>query len=149
MSSHLGRGEGTHPRAHSKSAVEPVIPGDWPQSGQRLVPGPGLVQGGGCLNICFAPPQFGQVALFNLVMLFPLSGLSIWCTGCPCWELRLHKEMGHLFGFAYYRPDFPTLWRQPQDTDQRPCSGGGGLAKNLGLILNSSLLSAPSPVSGR
>ena len=46
-------------------------PGDWPQSGQRLVPGPGLVQGGGCLNICLAPPQFGQVALFSLAMLFP------------------------------------------------------------------------------
>ena len=73
MSSHLRRGEGTHPRAHSKSAAEPVIPGDWPQSGQRLVLSPGLVQGGGCLNICLAPPQFGQVSMFSLVMLFPPS----------------------------------------------------------------------------
>lgn len=147
ISSHLRRREGTHPSKHTASQQN-LLP-------RRLA----TVRSKACSRPWVSPGR----RLSQHVSLLP--SLDRW----PCLALRAFFPPFWIEPLVHWPPLLGALapqinrslvWlcllqarllltlRQPQDTDQRPCSGGGGFAENLRLILNSSLLSAPSPVSG-
>lgn len=125
MTKETQRGEGTCPRAHSKSAEEPGLAPSSPDPFRVVCIIPrGLATFK--LESCFRP-SLVQVWWFSISQscwplpsrtggpaspgnVFSLSspGLSPWCTSCPSWELWLPKETGHLFGFLCFRPECPA-----------------------------------------
>lgn len=155
MTKETQRGEGTCPRAHSKSAEEPgrapsppdpsrvvcIIPRGLATFRLESCFRPSLVQvwwfsiSQSCRprhRVLLLPSRTGGPASPGNVFSLSSPGLSPWCTSCPSWELWLPKETGHLFGFLCFRPECPAS-SQAAPRHRREVALGG------------SPLSSPSP----